>query len=66
MTENPPYRLPLALFYLLSSLTYGLWAILEGQMRVSMTAVLISVGAWGFQVPGCSRGRVCHFKKKKC
>lgn len=42
---------PVSIFYFLSSATYGLWAVLEGQMRVCTTAVVLSAGAWGVQVP---------------
>ena len=42
---------PVCLFYLLSSVQYGLWGILQGQSRVCMVSVAITANTWAFAVP---------------
>ena len=42
---------PVCLFYLLSSIQYGMWGVLQGQMRVCFVSVAITANTWGFAVP---------------
>jgi Na+-driven multidrug efflux pump len=43
--------LPVAIYYFLESVAYGLWAVLEGQMRVRIATIALIVGHWVVSVP---------------
>ena len=39
------------LYYLINSVTWGAWAIMQGQMRTCFPATVICVGMWAVSVP---------------
>ena len=42
---------PVATYYFLESLKYGLWAVLEGQARVRIATIALIAGHWLVSVP---------------
>lgn len=56
LDENVRYLIcdnimPVVVFYFLSCIQYGLWAVLEGQMRIMTTGLCIGMGTWGVAIP---------------
>jgi MATE family multidrug resistance protein len=56
LDENVRYLIctnifPVVGFYFLSALQYGLWAVLEGQMRIAETGICIGIGTWCVGIP---------------
>ena len=56
LDENVRYLIcdnimPVVVFYFLSCVQYGLWAVLEGQMRIMTTGLCISMGTWAVSIP---------------
>lgn len=43
--------LPVIGFYFLSAVQYGVWAVLEGQMRITATGICIAIGTWCVAIP---------------